>query len=118
MDSVRIDRWLHAARLYKTRGMAQRACQGGLVKLNDRAVRPSHLLRVGDRIRADAPRGPFVATVLSLAERRLAPPLARQLYEDHSPPPPPREQRIAVRAHGAGRPTKGERRAIDRLRWR
>jgi len=116
MEPVRIDRWLCAARLYKTRSLAQRACTGGLVKLNGINVRSSHLLRLGDEIRAEAPRGQVVWIVLAMAEKRLSPALARALYEDRSPPPPPREVNVAPRARGAGRPTKADRRALDRLR--
>lgn len=114
--SVRVDRWLCATRLYKTRSQAQQACVGGLVKLNGVAVKPSHPLRVGDEVSAEAPRGTTVWRVLGLAEKRLGAPEAQQLYEDHSPPPPPKEERVAPRLRGAGRPTKTERRALDRLR--
>lgn len=116
MESVRIDRWLCAARLYKTRSLSQQACTGGLVKLNGSNVRPSHVVRLGDEIRAEAPRGEVICIVLAVAEKRLSPALARALYEDRSPPPPPREVAVAPRARGAGRPTKAERRALDRLR--
>ena len=54
--------------------------------------------------------------VCALAEKRLSAADARELYEDHSPPPPPRPERVAVRERGAGRPTKRERRELDRLR--
>jgi ribosome-associated heat shock protein Hsp15 len=73
---------------------------------------------VGDEVRALAPRGLMVLRVSKLAEKRLGAPLARELYEDHSPPPPPPEERVAVRARGAGRPTKAERRALERMRAR
>ena len=116
IESVRLDRWLCAARLFKSRTEAQRACEGGLVKLNDASVRSSHAVRVGDRISAQAPRGPVVLVVLELAEKRQSPSRARELYEDHSPPPAPREERTAIRHRGSGRPTKTERRAIERLR--
>lgn len=116
MDSVRIDRWLCAARLYKTRSLSQEACTGGLVKLNGVNVKPSHPVRAGDEVRAEAARGLVVWQVRALAEKRLSAPLAAALYEDHSPPPPPREEEVAPRARGAGRPTKADRRAIDRLR--
>lgn len=116
MDSVRIDRWLCASRLYKTRSLSQQACTGGLVKLNGAPVRPSHPVRAGDEIRAEAPRGLVVWIVTGLAEKRLAAPEAQKLYEDHSPPPPPREEHVAPRERGAGRPTKAERRALDRFR--
>jgi ribosome-associated heat shock protein Hsp15 len=116
MDSVRIDRWLCAARLYKTRSQSQQACTGGLVKLNGANVRPSHPVRMGDEVRAEAPRGLVIWQVKALAEKRLSAALAAALYDDHTPPPPPREQPVAPRARGAGRPTKAERRALDRLR--
>ncbi len=113
---VRIDRWLVAARVFKTRGTAQLACNGGKVKLNGTAVRPSHVLKRGDEVVAESPRGLLVLQVLDLAEKRLSAPLARALYEDHSPPPPAKEERVAVRDRGMGRPTKADRRALDRFR--
>lgn len=118
MESVRIDRWLNAVRLYKTRALAQEACRGGHVKLNGRNAEPSTQVKVGDRVEALAPRGPTVFDVIALAEKRQSPPRARELYEDHSPPPPPREERVAPRARGTGRPTKAERRALGRFRRR
>jgi ribosome-associated heat shock protein Hsp15 len=116
MESVRIDRWLCATRLYKTRSLSQQACTGGLVKLNGSPVRCSHPVRAGDEVRAEAPRGLVVWIVVSLAEKRLSASEAQKLYEDHSPPPPPREEHVAPRERGAGRPTKAQRRALDRLR--
>jgi ribosome-associated heat shock protein Hsp15 len=116
MDSVRVDRWLCATRLYKTRSLCQQACTGGLVKVNGLSVRPSYALRVGDEVSAEAARGVVVWQVLGLADKRLSAVLARELYEDRSPPPPPREELVAPRGRGAGRPTKAERRALDRLR--
>jgi ribosome-associated heat shock protein Hsp15 len=116
MESVRIDRWLCASRLYKTRSLAQQACDGGVVKLNGVAVRPSHPVHVGDEVTAEAPRDTVIWRVLALADKRLGAPGAQKLYEDHSPPPPPKEERFAPRERGAGRPTKTERRALDRLR--
>lgn len=115
MDTVRIDRWLCAARIYKSRTIATEACAGGHVSVNGAVARPSHALRVGDRIEALAPRGELVLEVVALADKRQSPPKARELYADHSPPPPPREERVAPRARGAGRPTKAERRALTRF---
>lgn len=118
MESVRIDRWLAAARIYASRSQATDACTGGQVTLNGAAVRPSHLVRIGDELTANAPRGYVVLKILKLADKRLGPPLARELYEDHSPPPPPREERFPMRTPGAGRPTKLERRQMLRFRVR
>ena len=60
----------------------------------------------------------MVFLVKGLAEKRLSAALAQLLYEDHSPPPPPKVERVAVRERGAGRPTKADRRALTRLRGR
>jgi len=117
MDSVRIDRWLCAARIFHSRTQAAAACASSRVAINGAKVRASHPVCVGDRVTAAAPRGPVVLDVLGLADKRLGPPLARELYEDHSPPPPPREERVAPRNRGAGRPTKRDRRAMERLRF-
>jgi ribosome-associated heat shock protein Hsp15 len=116
VDSVRLDRWLFAARIYKSRTLAQTACTGGHVRLNGAPVKPSHGVRVGDEVQADAPRGTVILEVRALVEKRVSPAAARELYVDHSPPPPPREPRVAPRARGAGRPTKADRRATERLR--
>jgi ribosome-associated heat shock protein Hsp15 len=118
MESTRIDRWLCAARIYKSRTQATDACAGGHVEINGVVARPSHVVRIGDRIEALAPRGNVVLEVLALADKRLSPPKARELYADHSPPPPPREERVALRERGSGRPTKADRRALGRLMGR
>ena len=116
VPSVRLDRWLSAARIYKSRTAAQEACTAGHVAVNGVAARSSHALVVGDEVTARAPRGDLVLEVLALADKRLSPPKARELYADHSPPPPPKEELVAPRERGSGRPTKAERRALDRLR--
>ena len=116
MDSLRVDRWLCAARIFKSRSLAQKACNAGHVRINDRPVRASHALRAGDEVWADAPRGLVVLLVLALADKRQSPAKARELYEDRSPPPVPREPSPALRARGSGRPTKADRRALARLR--
>ena len=117
-ETVRIDRWLTAARVYKSRTLAQQACAAGHVRVNELAARSSHPVKVGDEVRALAPRGIAILEVKGLAEKRLSAAAARLLYDDHSPPPPPKEERVAIRVRGAGRPTKAERRATDRLRSR
>jgi ribosome-associated heat shock protein Hsp15 len=120
MESVRIDRWLCAARVYKSRTQATQACVGGRVKVNDDGVKPHHALRVGDTVRAQTERGPRVLLVKALAEKRLSAPLAQALFDDHSPPPEPRPLRVRSpqRDPGAGRPTKRERRDLERFRGR
>ena len=88
------------------------------MRINGNSVRASHDISVGDEVRAHAPRGLVILKVLKIADKRLGAALARELYEDHSPPPPPKEERVAVRDRGAGRPTKADRRAMERMRAR
>lgn len=114
--SVRVDRWLCAARIYKSRTSAQEACAASHVKVNDKNVRASQGVKVGDRIVARAPRGQVVLVVAALADKRLSPPKARELYEDHSPPPEAKPEGFALRERGMGRPTKADRRKLERFR--
>ena len=88
------------------------------MRVNERGVKPHAPVRVGDEVRVSRERGPRILEVCALADRRLSPLLARELYADHTPPPPPRETRASVREPGAGRPTKRDRRRLDRLRGR
>lgn len=116
--TVRLDRWLVAARIFKTRGLAQEACAGGRVKVNGRSVKASTLVKRQDELRVEGPWGLKVLRVREYAEKRLSAPAAQLLYDDESPPPPPKAEVLvaAVRERGAGRPTKADRRALDRLR--
>lgn len=118
-DSTRIDRWLWAARFFKTRSLAAAACDGGKVDLNEQAARPSRPVRPGDRVRVTLAAGRRrIVRVVGIGERRGPPATARALYVDLTPPEPPRA-RVAPpprRPAGAGRPTKRERRELDRLR--
>ena len=119
MSDVRIDKWLWAARFFKSRTLAATACTGGKVHVNGDAAKPSKTVRPGDMLRVTLPRIRRIVRVTALAERRGGASEAAGLYEDLTPPPPPREARPAPAAYrppGAGRPTKRERRRIDRLR--
>lgn len=119
IGDVRLDRWLWAARFYKTRSLAQTACQGGKVDVNDQAAKPSRLVRIGDRLRVTIGEWRRELVVRALDERRGPAARARELYEDLSPLPPPRARRgppPMLRAPGLGRPTKRERRLIERVR--
>jgi ribosome-associated heat shock protein Hsp15 len=118
VDSVRIDRWLCAARIFKSRTQATAACTDGMVRVNGVVVKASHLVKVADEIGAEAPRGTVVLDVKVLSDRRLSAALARELYHDRSPPPPPRDELFPRREAGAGRPTKRDRRAVQRVRGR
>jgi ribosome-associated heat shock protein Hsp15 len=120
--TVRIDRWLLAARVYKTRTLCAEACAGGKVDVNGNAASAHKLVRLGDRVEATTPGGKRVLIVRGLGLRRLAPSEARALYEDVTPPPLPREadhRRFPppeMREPGSGRPTKRDRRELQRLR--
>ena len=118
---VRLDRWLWAARFYKTRSQAGDACRGGKVDVNGQAAKPHRLVRPGDLIEISYYENRRKARVIALSERRGPASEAQQLYEDLTPPRPPKERAFAralapKRPAGAGRPTKKERRDIKRLR--
>jgi len=118
MLDVRIDKWLWAARFFKSRTLAAAACNGGKVHVNGDAAKPSKTVRPGDLLRVTLPRIRRIVRVTALAERRGGASEAAVLYDDLTPPPPPREARPAPPAYrppGTGRPTKRERRRIDRL---
>lgn len=114
--SVRVDRWLCAARIFKSRTGAQEACAASHVKINGKNARSSQPLKVGDRLEARAPRGDVILVIVALHDKRLSPPAARELYEDHSPPPAEKGERVAERERGMGRPTKVDRRRMERFR--
>jgi len=116
--SLRVDKWLWAARFFKTRSLAAGACTGGKVDVNDEAAKPAKPVRLGDMIKVTLPQGRRrIVKVLALDDRRGGAPQARALYEDLTPPEPSRARQAPppYRAPGAGRPTKRERREIDRL---
>ena len=117
--SVRLDRWLWAARVFKTRSVAADACDGGKVDVNEQSAKPAKALRPGDVVRVTLPQGRRrILKVAALDDRRGSATVARALYEDLTPPEPPRPRWAAppLRTPGAGRPTKRERRALNRLR--
>ncbi|WP_297083946.1 RNA-binding S4 domain-containing protein [uncultured Demequina sp.] len=124
--SVRADAWVWAVRLTKTRSQATAACKAGHVRVNGDRAKPSTPVRVGDRVEVTLvhPNGPAqvrIAEVRQLLVKRVGASVAAQAYVDQSPPPPPKAERpapVALRERGAGRPTKKERRALDRLRGR
>jgi ribosome-associated heat shock protein Hsp15 len=118
MEEVRIDKWLWATRCFKTRSSAATACTAGHVKLNGAAAKPAKNVRVGDRVEVRTPGGLRVLEVASLADRRGSASIAKTLYLDHSPPPPPRDlvEPAARRDPGAGRPSKREQRLLRKLR--
>ncbi|MFP3961542.1 RNA-binding S4 domain-containing protein [Actinomadura fulvescens] len=115
--SARVDSWIWSVRLAKTRSMASTACRGGHVRVNGVRAKPSHAVRVGDEVRVRQEGWERVVIVSRIITKRVGAPVAAECYVDKSPPPPPREATlpVAVRERGAGRPTKRERRSIERL---
>jgi ribosome-associated heat shock protein Hsp15 len=123
VESVRIDRWLWAARMFKTRSLAARAIGGGKVRLNDDRPKTGAAVRIGDVVRVR--HGPIERTlvVAGLAERRGPASAATALYEETAESRARRRAREAqLRSmpetpfRGKGRPTKKERRDLDRLK--
>ncbi|MFC7815100.1 RNA-binding S4 domain-containing protein [Streptomyces sp. NPDC057367] len=117
-ESVRVDSWIWAVRLIKTRSLGATACRGGHVRVNGERVKPAYSLRVGDEVRLRHEGRERVVVVKRLIRKRVGAPVAAQCYLDNSPPPPPREAvaPAGVRDRGTGRPTKRDRRELERLR--
>jgi ribosome-associated heat shock protein Hsp15 len=117
--STRVDKWLWAVRLYKTRSAATDACRAGHVRVNKVAAKPATVIRPGDTVEARSAEREHVVEVTSVIEKRVGAPLASSCYIDHSPPPPSKEEAGLLnfaRDRGTGRPTKRDRRQLDRAR--
>lgn len=113
----RLDAWIWSVRLAKTRSAGTALCRAGHVRVNGERAKAAHAVRVGDEVRVRTEGGTRVVVVRQLLAKRVGAPQAALAYEDRTPPPPPREEvvRVAARDRGAGRPTKRDRRAIERL---
>lgn len=120
MEATRIDRWLWAVRLFKTRSQATDACRGGHIRLNGSPVKPSTTVRAGDRVTARVHDRERVLEIVEVFDTRVSAALAADSVVDHSPPPPTPETGAPTfeRDRGAGRPTKRDRRQLDRSRNR
>jgi ribosome-associated heat shock protein Hsp15 len=112
-----VDSWIWAVRLAATRSAASGACRAGHVRVNGARVKPAHAVRAGDEVRLRAVGHERVVIVQQVLTKRVSPSAAVACYIDNSPPPPPRQEAVpvAVRDRGAGRPTKRERRSIEKL---
>jgi ribosome-associated heat shock protein Hsp15 len=117
IDSTRVDVWLWAVRLYKTRSSATAGVRGGHVKVNGASAKAATPVKVGDRVEAFVGRE-RVLEVVQVIDKRVGAPVAATCFVDHSPPVPEveREAPVFTRERGAGRPTKRERRELDRFR--
>ncbi len=118
--SVRLDVWIWAVRLLKTRAAATAACRGGHVKLNAQAAKAAQPVRIGDEVRVRISGFDRVVVVRQLLSKRVGAAIAVEAYEDRSPARPTAIEAAQVphRPRGAGRPSSRERREIDRLRGR
>jgi ribosome-associated heat shock protein Hsp15 len=112
----RIDLWLKLACLFKHRGDATEACKGGHVKINGVRVKPASVVREGDVVEFYVGTHYRKVVVLGLPAGNVSKEVARTMYDDQTPPPQKVETIAAGRESGAGRPTKKDRRDIEK--WR
>jgi len=121
--AVRVDKWLWAIRIFKTRTSATDACSAGKVRVNGELAKPATKLKVGDTVEGVRGKRVFKLVVEDLIEKRVGAELAAKCYEDMSPVEEKGDDSFSItpsmsRPRGQGRPTKRDRRALDRLRGR
>ena len=120
--NTRIDKWLWAVRIFKTRTMATEACSGGKVKINETAVKASRKIITGDLIQVRKGVVKHLYCVLKIAEKRMGAKLVLNFLDDITPEEElaklksSQKQSIQTRENGQGRPTKRERRNMDKFR--
>lgn len=118
-DKLRIDKYLWAIRIFKTRSLATDACKAGRIKLEQQSIKPSYVVKIGDVLHIQKDQQKKIIKVIGLLERRLDAPSVQQYFEDLSPvnDTPKLHSVFTVpvlkRDRGTGRPTKKERREID-----
>ena len=118
-DQARIDKWLWAVRIYKTRSIAAEACKKGHISIGDRTAKPAHNVRVGDIVNVKKAPVTYSFKVLQCAEHRVGAKLVPELMENVTPQEQyeilelSRMSGFVGRARGTGRPTKKERRDLD-----
>ena len=117
VDTARIDSWLWAVRAFKTRSAATTACRAGHVRVNGDRTKAAQTVKPGDEVRIRISGFDRILVVRQLIVKRVGAPVAALAYEERTPPRDP-APKVAVRDRGTGRPTKRERRDIDRLRGR
>jgi len=118
-SGVRVDVWLWAVRIFRTRTAATTACSAGNVRVNGTIAKPSKTVSAGDRVTSRVAQRDRDLEVVELPTKRVGATVAATALVDHSPPPEPRAMRpakTAARDPGSGRPTKRDRRQIDKLR--
>jgi ribosome-associated heat shock protein Hsp15 len=116
-NETRVDRWLCAVRLVKTRPMATQLCEGGHVRVNGNPAKPSTKVRPGDEVRALIAARERIVEVVRPIQTRVGAPVAAECYVDRSPPPVVSEIGPGIKVvRGEGRPSKRLRRELDRMR--
>lgn len=117
-SSIRVDSWIWAVRLVKSRSLATAACRAGHVRVNGEKVKAAQPVRVGDEIRVRTSDAERIVVVKRILAKRVGAVVAAESLTDITPPPPAREDVpfVPIRDRGAGRPTKRERRDIEKLR--
>lgn len=120
---TRVDRWLWAVRVFKTRAVAKEACDAGRVRVNDAVAKPATKVSPGDVVTARRRDRTVVYAVVQTIEKRVSAQRAAECFEDRSPPPArasddPGAPLSDHRERGAGRPTKRDRRHLRRLKGR
>lgn len=120
LSSARVDSWIWAVRLAKTRSAATAACRAGHVQVNGERAKAAQPVRLGDEVRLRNTDIERTVQVARLVVKRVGATVAVDCFVDLTPPPPPKEEVAAtvLRDRGAGRPTKRERRELERLRGR
>ena len=118
-EQARIDKWLWAARIFKTRSLAADACKNGRVTIGNVNVKPSHMVKVGETVSVRKPPVTYSFKILQTIEQRVGAKLIPEIYENVTTPDQyellemNRISGFIDRARGTGRPTKKERRALD-----
>ena len=121
LQKIRIDKWLWSVRMYKTRTLATEACAAGKIKIDGEAVKASYLLKIGQLINMKRQGEKWTLKSVKLIEKRVSAPLAVVCYEDLTPPEEKNKLQFPatfyeVRDRGIGRPTKKDRREIDKFK--
>ncbi|MBM4598828.1 RNA-binding S4 domain-containing protein [Rhodococcus hoagii] len=116
--SARLDSWMWAVRLFKTRAQSASACRSGHVRVNGTAAKASVQVKPGDEVRVRIAGRERIVVVVRPVAKRVGPPIAAECLQDNSPPPPSPELIASIprRDRGAGRPTKRERRDMEKFR--
>ena len=121
-EGIRIDKWLWAVRIFKTRNQAGEACKAGKIKINDVSVKPSREVKIDEKIIVNLKHITKTVKVIGLLKNRVAAKLVENYLEDLTPQEEYDKQKMMndlnseFRQRGIGRPTKKERRLIDRLK--